>query len=153
MFHGNLYICYIKDVIGPFLVYVKYTRYYDLQSSRTRKHHCKQYFVTMDLLPDTWNCGLHMRGECWERFSRHRLQRRSLVSDLGMHHGTRVTHVPWYLSWSLTRGGGGGRTRSRHSQRMRNPQFYVSSTRPMYTAAMYICVFMMTGNEWLICCM
>ena len=26
------------------------------------------------------------------------------VSDLGMHHGTCVTHVPWCMPWSLTSG-------------------------------------------------
>ena len=31
--------------------------------------------------------------ECRERFPRHRLQRKLLVSDPGMHHGTCVTHV------------------------------------------------------------
>ena len=40
----------------------------------------------MDLLPDTQNCGLHMRRECRERFPRHRPQRKP-VSDPGMHHG------------------------------------------------------------------
>ena len=34
------------------------------------------------------------------------LQRRPLVSDPGMHHGTCVTHVPWCISRSLTRGDG-----------------------------------------------
>ena len=34
------------------------------------------------------------------------LQRKPLVSDPGMHHGTCVTHVPWCMSGSLTRGGG-----------------------------------------------
>ena len=29
-----------------------------------------------------------------------------IVSDPGMHHGTRVTHVPWCMSGSLTCGGG-----------------------------------------------
>ena len=38
--------------------------------------------------------------------SRHQLQRELLVSDPGMHHDTCVTHVPWCLSGSLTRGGG-----------------------------------------------
>ena len=52
------------------------------------------------------NCGLRMRRECQERFSRHRLQRKPLVSDPGMHHRTCVTHVPWCMSGSLTRGGG-----------------------------------------------
>ena len=60
----------------------------------------------MDLLPDTWNYGLRMHRECRERFPRHRLQRKPLVSDPGMHHGTCVTHVPWCMSGSLIRGGG-----------------------------------------------
>ena len=46
-----------------------------------------------------------MRRECQERFPRHRLQRQPLVSGPGMHHGTCVMHVPWYMSRSLTRGG------------------------------------------------
>ena len=83
----------------------------------------------MGLLPDTWNCGLRMRRECRERFPRHQLQRKPLVSNPGMHHGTCVTHVPWCMSGSLTCGGRG--KRSRHSRRMRNPQFYVSGKRPI----------------------
>ena len=39
-------------------------------------------------------------------FPRRRLQGKPLVSDHGMHHGTCVTHVPWYMSGSLTCGGG-----------------------------------------------
>ena len=38
-------------------------------------------------------------------FPRHRLQRKPLVSYPGMHHGTCVTHLPWCMSGSLTRGG------------------------------------------------
>ena len=38
------------------------------------------------------------------RFPRHRLQRKPLVNDPGMDHGTCVTHVPWCMSGSLTRG-------------------------------------------------
>ena len=44
--------------------------------------------------------------ECRERFPRHRLQRKPLVSDPDIHHGTCVTHVSWCMSGSLTRGGG-----------------------------------------------
>ena len=47
-----------------------------------------------------------MSREYWARFPRHRIQRKLLVSDPGMHHGTCVTHVPWCMSGSLTRGGG-----------------------------------------------
>ena len=54
----------------------------------------------MGLLPDTQNCGLLMRREC-----RHRLQRKPLISDPSMHHGTCVTHVSWCMLGSLTRSG------------------------------------------------
>ena len=101
---------------------------------RVRMHHG----TSMGLLPDTWNCGLRMRRECRERFPRHQLQRKPLVSNPGMHHGTCVTHVPWCMSGSLTCGGRG--KRSRHSRRMRNPQFYVSGKRPM--VAVYIWLWM-----------
>ena len=46
-----------------------------------------------------------MRRWCRERFPHHRLQRKPPISDPGMHHGTCITHVPWCMSGSLTRGG------------------------------------------------
>ena len=58
--------------------------------------------TSMRLLPDTENQGLRMHRECRECFPRHRLQRKSLVSD----HSTCVTHVPWCMSGSIIRGGG-----------------------------------------------
>ena len=67
-------------------------------------HNNKDRFV--GLLPDTWNSGLRMRRERRECFPRHQLQRKLLVSDPGMHHGTCVTHVPWCMLGSPTRGGG-----------------------------------------------
>ena len=39
-------------------------------------------------------------------FPRRRLQRKPLVSDPGMHHGTCVTHVPWCMSGSFNCGDG-----------------------------------------------
>ena len=39
-----------------------------------------------------------------ETFSPHPLQRKPLVSEPGMHHGTCVTHVPWCMSGSLMAG-------------------------------------------------
>ena len=56
------------------------------------------------------------------------------VSDPDMHHGTCVTHVPWCMPGSLTSGFLWSRwrgKRSRHSRRMRNPQFCISGKRPM----------------------
>ena len=69
-----------------------------------------------------------MRRECRECFARHRLQKKPLVSNPGMHHGTCVTHVTWCMSGSLTRGGGG---KFPAFPRMRNAQFYVFGNRPM----------------------
>ena len=59
----------------------------------------------MGLLPDTLTWGLCMRCECPERFPRNQLQRKPLVSDHGMHHSTRVTHMQWCMPGSLTRCG------------------------------------------------
>ena len=56
------------------------------------------------------------------------------VSDPDMHQDTCVMHVPWCMPGSLTSGFLYSRwrgKRSRNSQRMRNPQFYVSGKRPM----------------------
>ena len=56
------------------------------------------------------------------------------VIDLDMHHDTCVTHVPWCMSGSITRGFLWSRRRgicSRHSQRMRNPHSSVSGKRHM----------------------
>ena len=52
------------------------------------------------LIPNRQNCVLRIRLECRERFPRHRLQTKPLVSDPDMH------HVPWCMSRSLTIGGG-----------------------------------------------
>ena len=46
---------------------------------------------------------LRLRLAC---FHRHRLQRKPLVSDPGMHDGTCVTHVPWCMTGSVTHGCG-----------------------------------------------
>ena len=46
-----------------------------------------------------------MPRKCRECLARHRLQRKLLVNEPGMHHGTCVTHVSWCMSGSLTRGG------------------------------------------------
>ena len=94
-------------------------------------HHSRPTAVIiMGVLPDTWNRWLRMRRECRERFPRHRLQRKPLVSDPGMHQGTCVTHVPWFMSGSLTNGGGGNACVTKR-KRMHNQQFYESGKRPI----------------------
>ena len=57
------------------------------------------------------------------------------VSDPDLHHGTCVTHVSWCMPGSLTSVSfevGGGGKRSRHSQRMRNPQFTYLARGPLF---------------------
>ena len=56
-----------------------------------------------------------------------------LASDPDMNHGRCVTHVPWCMPGSLISGFLWSRwrgKRSRHSRRMRNPQFYAFGKRP-----------------------
>ena len=71
-------------------------------------------------------------------FPRRRLQRKPLVSDPGMHHGTCVTHVSWCMSGSLTHG---GEETFPAFPAHAHPQFYVSGKRPMYHQ---LCVFLQT---------
>ena len=55
-------------------------------------------------------------------------------SDPDLHHGTCVTHVPWCMPGSLNSGFLWNRwrgKRTRHSRRMRIPQFKVPGKRPM----------------------
>ena len=70
-----------------------------------------------------------MRRECRERFPRNQLQRTPLVSDPDKHHGT-VRHACAVMYIGITNPRWRGK-RSRHSPRMRNPQFYVSGKRPL----------------------
>ena len=53
------------------------------------KSHCESFVLyLMGLLPEiAFNCVLRMCRECRERFPRHRLQRKPLISDPGMHNG------------------------------------------------------------------
>ena len=74
-----------------------------------------------------------MRRECRERFPRYQLQRKPLVSDPGMHHGTCVTHVLWCMytakpRWRVKR--------FRNSRHMRNSQFYASVRRAIVVTSM-----------------
>ena len=50
--------------------------------------------------------GCACAGNAGNVFPRRRFQRKPLVSDPGMHHGTCVTHVPRCMSGSLTCGDG-----------------------------------------------
>ena len=50
--------------------------------------------------------GCACTGNAGNVFRHHRLQRKPLVIDPDMHHGTCVTHVPWCMSGSLTHDGG-----------------------------------------------
>ena len=71
------------------------------------------YVVTSKTAPFPWASyqirkivGCACAGNAGNVSPRRRFQRKPLVSDPGMHHGTCVTHVPWCMSGSLTRGDG-----------------------------------------------
>ena len=70
----------------------------------------------------------HAPGKSGTFFPLYRHQRKPLVIDPGMYHGTCVTHVPWCMSGSLTR----GENVPSIPGACRNPQFNVSSERPMW---------------------
>ena len=50
--------------------------------------------------------GCACAGNAGNVFPRRRFQRKPLVSDSDMHHGTCMTHVPWCMAGSLTCGDG-----------------------------------------------
>ena len=85
-----------------------------------------------------------MRREYRERFSRHRLQRKPLVSDPGRHHGTCVTHARAVMHVGIANPRWQGK-RSLHSRRIRNPEFYVSDKKPIQV---FIC-FIYPYQSWL----
>ena len=70
----------------------------------------KVRFVTLPLSWASYQIrkiiGCACAGNAGNVFPIRRLQRKPLVSDPGMHHGTCVTHVSWCMSGSLTCGGG-----------------------------------------------
>ena len=60
----------------------------------------------MGLLPDTLKLRIAHAPVMPGTFSPPPTSKEMLVSDPGMHHGTCVTHVPWCMLGSLSRGGG-----------------------------------------------
>ena len=57
-----------------------------------------------------------------------------LVCDPDMHHGTRVTHVPWCKPGSLTNGFLTSQWRGKRSRHSRRTRFYASCKRPTVRA-------------------
>ena len=57
------------------------------------------------LLPGTKIAGCACTGNAGNVFPANRLQRKPLVNNPNMHHGTCVAHLPWCMLGSLTRGG------------------------------------------------
>ena len=79
-----------------------------------------------------------MRRECRERFPRHRLKGKLLVSDPDMHQSTYVTRVPWCISRSPTRGG--GENVAGIPGASANPQTCVSGKRSMDNTVFNYCM-------------
>ena len=84
-----------------------------LFSSNISTHVCIHTYARICTVLWTWAsyqirkiAGCACAGNAGNVFPRRRFQRKPLVSDPGMHHGTCVTHVPWCMSGSLTCGDG-----------------------------------------------
>ena len=75
------------------------------------------------------NFGLRMRREWQERFLHHRLQTKPLVRR-SRHASRHVRHTRAVIHVEIANPRWRGK-RSRHSRRMRNPQFYVSDKMPI----------------------
>ena len=94
--------------------------------------------ATMGLLPDALKCGFRMRLECRERFpaTDYKENRQlTIPACITARHARAVMRVGignprWWEK------------RSRHSQRIHNPQFYGSGKRPMCRKT--VCIYL--GN-------
>ena len=84
-----------------------------------------------------------MRWQCQERFPHQILQGNLLVSDPGMHHGTCVTHVPWCMSGSPTRGVGENHQGIPGACATRN--FTYLARGPCHTVCSFMVMFTVTG--------
>ena len=103
-------------------------------------HGCNSMDAIPVIFPNLWreilawayqmrkNAGCACAGNAGNVFPHRRLQRKQLVSDPGMHHGTCVTHVLWCMSGSLT--SGDGKMFSAFPAHA-HPHFYVSDNRPI----------------------
>ena len=99
------YILFLVVSIQTVIIWIKHAcKYNEYQPSNILTLYVYG-MPPMGLLPYVI-CRLRMRRECRERFPSHRLQRKPLVSDPGMHRGTCVTHVPWCMTESLIHDGG-----------------------------------------------
>ena len=80
------------------------------RNGHSNKHHVSHIIIMGTLEWASYQirkiAGCACAGNAGNVFPRRRFQRKPLVSDPGMHHGTCVTHVPWCMSGSLTCGDG-----------------------------------------------
>ena len=94
----------------PYLTYLNQVTHKCV--STTYQHRLRQRLVSC-LALNQWAsyqirkiAGCACAGNAGNGFARRRFQRKLLVSDPGMHHGTCVTHMPWCMPGSPTCGDG-----------------------------------------------
>ena len=75
-------------------------------SAWSYRHHQPWYWLPWASYQIRKIAGCACAGNAGYVFPSRRIQRKPLVSDPGMPHGTCVTHVPWGMSGSLTCGDG-----------------------------------------------
>ena len=96
-----LTICLIKSVLLIYIFYISIYPYATFISFLNKMHWRSWASYQIRKI-----AGCACAGNAGNVFPRRRFQRKPLVSDPGMHHGTCVTHVPWCMSGSLTCGDG-----------------------------------------------
>ena len=93
-------VCLLENKFQPDLNSRMYMYVYDLYFSQQEHRPSWASYQIRKI------AGCACAGNAGNVFPRRRFQRKPLVSDPGMHHGTCVTHVPWCMSGSLTCGDG-----------------------------------------------
>ena len=100
--------CHFADIFK--LIFITEKMYFWVQCQRSK-------FIMVQLTLYVWLrqwasyqirkiAGCACAGNAGNVFPRRRFQRKPVVNDPGMHHGTCLMHVPWCMSGSLTCGDG-----------------------------------------------
>ena len=123
-------------------------------------HHNDDTWVPQRFQPPAWAsyqmrkiAGCACAGNAGNVFPRRRFQRKPLVGDPGMHHGTCVTHVPWCMSGSLICGDGEnvpgipGACAPATLRIWQEAHFWWCTKPNIYLIYTYVCVCM--GGWWL----